>query len=56
MAMPKRTEAPKYVRDEGEPNQNEKNIFDMVGGKWMMVVRLFAMPSPAADDDYDIEI
>jgi hypothetical protein len=54
MAMPEGTVAPRYVGDEKEPNQNEKKIFDMVGGKWLGG-RSFAMPMPDEEDDDDID-
>lgn len=50
MAMPEGTKAPKYVGDEKEPNQSEKNIFDMVGGKWLGG-RSFGMPKLDDTDD-----
>jgi hypothetical protein len=54
MAMPHGAAAPKYVGDEQEPNQDERNIFDMVGGMWMGG-RSFAMPDKTDDDYIDDE-
>ena len=53
MALPEGTTAPKYVGDEQEPNQNDRNIFDTVGGKWLGGTS-FAMP--VLDEDYDDDL
>ena len=52
MALPEGTDIPKYVGDEKEPKQNDKNIFDMVGGKWLGG-KTFVRPNLDGDNEAD---
>ncbi|KAE8446316.1 hypothetical protein EG329_012063 [Mollisiaceae sp. DMI_Dod_QoI] len=57
LALPEGVQAPKYVGDEIEPNQSDKEIFDTIGGRWCGG-RIFTYPydmelDDPSDDDMD---
>ncbi|KAF8858241.1 hypothetical protein BDZ45DRAFT_404417 [Acephala macrosclerotiorum] len=55
LGMAEGTKAPRYVGDEKEPNQSDKEIFDMIGARWCGG-KTFAYPDSDEDEDENDEI
>ncbi|CZR56224.1 uncharacterized protein PAC_06112 [Phialocephala subalpina] len=54
LGMPVGAKAPRYIGDEKEPNQSDKEIFDMIGARWCGG-KIFAYPDSDEDEDDDID-